>query len=81
MRERLSTTTPGHRVVRLDQGQQRLPWNDLLHLVQEQLTARALALSEALSISECQLHHRHLNMALNSRSGRCRSVQRFRNRN
>lgn len=55
-RIRLTTGAAHFRVVRLDQRQQCLPRHHLLHLGQEDLPPRALALALALGITERQLH-------------------------
>ena len=55
-RVRLAAGTAQLRVVRLDQRQQRLPRHHLLHLGQEDLPPRALALAQGLGITERQLH-------------------------
>ncbi|AAW75732.1 unknown protein [Xanthomonas oryzae pv. oryzae KACC 10331] len=55
---RLSPRLPRLWIVRLDQRQQALPWHDLIHLGQEHLTPRPLALAVVLRVSEGQLHCR-----------------------
>ncbi|MBB5737610.1 hypothetical protein FHT09_003395 [Xanthomonas arboricola] len=46
----------------LDQPKQLLQWNDLIHLGQEVLAAGLLALAQALSVTERQLHGSFLNV-------------------
>ena len=54
------TAAPGNRIQRLNQIQQRLPGNHLLHLGQEYLPTRLLALARVLRVSEAHLTHRCL---------------------
>lgn len=55
---RLAPRLPRLRVVRLDQRQQVLQRHDLVHLGQENLTPRPLALAVVLRVAEGQLHRR-----------------------
>jgi hypothetical protein len=55
-RIRLTSPAACNRIVWLDQCLQSLPRHHLIHLVEEQLAARLLALAQALGITECQLY-------------------------
>jgi len=63
-RIRLTAAAACDRVLRLNQRQQSLPGNHLIHLVEEQLAARFLALAQAFGVTECQLHGGSFNVCL-----------------
>src|SRR5690606_26217675 len=65
-RQRVGLTASPARswVMRFDQRQQPLPRHNLIHLIQEQLPARLLALAQTFGISECQLHEGSFNVSL-----------------
>ena len=50
----------GLAVMRLDQGNQTLPWHNPIHLDQEQFLAGLLALTGVLVVGESDLFHRKL---------------------
>lgn len=50
--------------MRFDQRQQPPPGRQLIHLVEEQLAARLLALAQAFGITECQLRGGSFNVCL-----------------
>jgi len=65
------------RVVRCDQRQQCVPRHHLLHLRQEDLAPRLLALARVFRVPEAQLHRRHpSNLALLSPKGFVQSILR-----
>lgn len=55
--------------MRLDQRQQGLPRNNLLHLSQENFPAGLFALAQAFGVAKCQLHGWLLNMCCHCLSG------------
>jgi len=60
----LAVAAACNRVVRLEQRQESLSGDHLIHLVEEQLAARLLGLAQAFGIAECQLHRVSFNVCL-----------------